>query len=244
MGRNLGFVEGNNVGINIALISHTDYVLLLNNDTLVAPDFLDRLVQTAEADQTIGAVGPTLYYASLPQMIYSAGGEIDWSRGVTHMMCFNEIDHGQLGSSPRDVDFISGCALLVRKSVIDQVGMLDPRFFAYYEEAEWCVRINRAGYRLVHDPTSHVQHKISNEARTASPIVHYYMTRNRLLFMKLTGVGIKPWFYTLFLDYSRTLISWSVKPSFQNKQPVRNAMIKAIYDYGVGHFAEYQTTHS
>jgi GT2 family glycosyltransferase len=239
MGHNLGFVEGNNAGIKSALTTHSDYVLLLNNDTLVSPDFLNDLVDAAEADQTVGAVGPTIYYTSQPQKIWSAGGSIDWQRGLTHMLAFDEIDHGQLGLTAREVDFISGCAILVKKSVIDQVGMLDPRFFSYYEETEWCVRIKRAGYRLLHVPTAHIQHRLSPEAREASPIVHYYMTRNRLLFLKLVRAGIRPWFYTLFLDYALTLMSWSLKPSWQHKQPQRNAMIRAIYDYGRGHFAEY-----
>lgn len=227
---NLGYTGGNNVGLRYALAQGTEYALLLNNDTEVAPDFLRRLVDAAEADPRNGMAGPTIYYHTRPDVIWSAGGGIDWRRGQTQTLGRDERDGGQFGEESREVDFVTGCALLVKRIVLDRVGLLDERFFAYYEEAEWCVRADRAGFKIIHAPTAHVWHKITPEARSDSPLVHYYMTRNRLLFLKLAGAGLGPWLHTLIAEYLRTLISWSVRPRWRCKQAQRRAMLQAIGD--------------
>lgn len=235
-GENLGFTGGNNVGLRYALAQGADYGLLLNNDTEVAPDFLRRLVNAAEADTCIGMAGPTIYYYEQPDVIWSAGGSIDWRRGSTRMVGVNERDEGQMGTEPRTVDFVTGCAMLVRRSVMERVGLFDERFFAYYEETEWCVRAGRAGYKAVHVPLARIWHKISPSTRADSSMVHYYMTRNRLLFLKTTGAGPEAWLYTLLVEYLRTLISWSVRPRWRCKRTQRIAMLRAIQDTWQGHW--------
>ncbi|MEJ2557919.1 MAG: glycosyltransferase family 2 protein [Anaerolineae bacterium] len=212
-GANLGFTGGNNVGIRHALDREADYVLLLNHDTEVASDSLTQLVRAAEA-------------------------AIDPQRGQAQMVGIDEPDSGRYGSTPREVDFVSGCALLVRSSVLEQVGLLDERFFAYYEEVEWCIRARRAGYHILSVPEAKVWHKISPGRRAASPVVHYYMTRNRLLLLKCTQLGIRAWFHTLVLEYLRTMMSWSLKPKWRDKLAQRNMMLRALYDYQRGRFGQ------
>ena len=231
---NLGYAGGNNVGLRCALAQGADYVLLLNNDTEVAPDFLHHLVEATEADPTVGIAGPTIYYHERSDRIWSAGGAIDWQRGKTWMVGLNETEVGQFGVAPHEVDFVTGCALLAKQAVVEEVGLLDERFFAYYEETEWCVRAQRAGFKIVHVPRAKVWHKIPLDARDDSPFAHYYMTRNRLLFLKATGAGWQAWFHTLIAEYLRTLISWSVKSRWQHKRPQRTAMLRAIVDAGFG----------
>lgn len=235
-GENLGFTGGNNVGLRYALAQETDYALLLNNDTEVAPDFLSRLVQAAEADPRIGIAGPTIYYYARPDLIWSAGGMINRSRGQTRMIGLNEQDTGQYSLAPHEVDFVTGCALLVKRAVMEQVGLLDERFFAYYEEAEWCVRARKGGFKIIHVPTAKVWHKIPLDARDHSPLVHYYMTRNRLLFLKVTGAGWRAWLHTLLAEYARTLLSWSVRPRWRHKREQRRMMLRAIGDAWQGHW--------
>ena len=229
-GENLGFTGGNNLGLRRALEQGADYALLLNNDTEVAPDFLRLLVEAAEADPRIGIVGPTIYYHAQPQVIWSAGGHIDWRRGRTWMLGLNEFDVGQFGDEPRDVDFVTGCALLVKRAVMEQVGLLDERFFAYYEETEWCVRARRAGFHIAHVPRATVWHKMPLDGRESSPSVHYYMTRNRLLFLKATGASWWVRGHVLFVEYLRRLIVWSVRSKWRSKKAQRRAMIEAIND--------------
>lgn len=237
-GENLGFTGGNNVGLRHALAGGADYALLLNNDTEVAPDFLHCLVEAMEADPLAGIAGPTIYYHERPDLVWSAGGAIDWRRGKTWMVGLNTPEAGQLGDLPRQVDFVTGCALLVKRAVVEQVGMLDERFFAYYEEAEWCVRARRAGFRITHVPQARVWHKIPLDARDTSPSVHYYMTRNRLLFFKATGAGWRAWLHTLLAEYLRTLVSWTLRPKWRGREAQREAMIRALSDAWRGRWGQ------
>ena len=229
-GENLGFAEGNNVGLRHARERDADYALLLNNDVVAAPDFLTHLLQVIDADPSIGVVGPMIYYHDLPDTIWTAGGRIDRSRGQSFMIGIDECPNDDEYIT-REVDFVSGCALLARISALEKAGDLDARFFMYYEETEWCVRIRRAGYRILHVPQAKIWHKIQpDDGRAKSPLVHYYMTRNRLLFLKATGAGLLPWLHTLLAKYLRTLLSWTFKPRWRGKKTHRRMMIRAIGD--------------
>jgi GT2 family glycosyltransferase len=139
------------------------------------------------------------------------------------------------------VDFVTGCAMLVKRIALEKTGRLDERFFAYYEEAEWCVRARRAGFDIVHVPQAHVWHKIHVAAQADSPLVHYYMTRNRLLFLKASRAGLRAWLHTLFAEYLRTLVSWSLQPKWQDKQRQRRVMLQAIADAWRGHWGKRHT---
>jgi GT2 family glycosyltransferase len=230
-GENLGFVGGNNLGLEYACTQNADYALLLNNDTEVSADFLYRMVELAEADSKIGVVGPTIYYAEQGDRIWSAGGKLDWRSGLTLLDGMDQIDRGQFGETPRQVDFVTGCALLVKIPVVKEVGKLDSRFFAYFEENEWCVRVNHAGYKIYHLPTAKIWHKISPDHREHSPQVYYYMTRNRLLFTWLANLGMSSWM-SIFWEYLTRLISWTLRPRWRYKAPQRNAMLRGIFDFG------------
>jgi len=236
-GKNLGFTGGNNVGIQFALEHGADYIMLLNNDTIVAPDMIDLMIEAMEADPTIGVTGPMIYYYDSPDTIWSAGGSIDWARGMTSMIGLNEEDKGQFGEAPQMVDFVTGCAMLARREVWEQAGLLDDKFFMYYEETEWCVRASRAGYGIAFIPNAMMWHKISIEARAASPRTYYYMTRNRLLFLSNTRPGLRTWFYT-FGEYGRTLASWTLRPKWQDRRHLRVVMLRAIRDFSLGRFGQ------
>jgi GT2 family glycosyltransferase len=242
-GENLGFAAGNNVGLRHALAQGAGYALLLNNDTVVDPDFVGQLAAIIKEDDSIGIVGPTIYYHSHPNTIWSAGGAIDWQRGKTWMVGLDEKDNGQFGTTPRPVDFVTGCALMISRRALESAGLLDERFFMYYEETEWCVRVTRAGFGIRHVPAAHIWHKIAPQAQAVSPFVHYYMTRNRLLFLKVTNAGLMPRLYTL-TEYSRTLLSWSLRPRWRRMRGLRGVIWQAMGDYYRGQFgrAEIRTT--
>jgi GT2 family glycosyltransferase len=231
IGENLGYVGGNNLGLEYACTQNAAYAMLLNNDTEVSADFLSKMVELAEADSKIGVVGPTIYYAEPGDMIWSAGGKLDWRSGLTLMDGMDQIDMGQYGEAPRPVDFVTGCALLVKIPVVKEVGMLDSRFFAYFEENEWCLRVTQAGYKIYHLPTAKIWHKISPDHREHSPQVYYYMTRNRLLFTWLANLGMSSWM-SIFWEYMTRLVSWTIRPRWRYKAPQRNAMVRGILDFG------------
>jgi GT2 family glycosyltransferase len=225
---NLNFTGGNNVGLRYALDHDYEYVLLLNNDTEVAPDLLDAMLAACAEDPTIGVAGPKIYYYNRPEVIWSAGGLIDWARGRTSMRGLGTVDHGQFDTQV-DVDFIPGCALLVRRSALRQAGLLDERFGFYYDEVEWCVRVARARWRIVYVPTGRLWHKIQSEPD--SPRVTYYMTRNRLLFLRLTGAPIRAWLRALLLQDLRTCLSWSLRPKWGGKRGQRDALLRGWWDF-------------
>lgn len=157
---NLRFAGGNNVGIEYALRNSADYILLLNNDTVVAPTFLSELVQAAEQDPRIGIAGPKIYYYGEPKRIWFAGGKVEYWKGWVSHIGIRETDKGQY-DTPRDVDYLTGCCMLVKREVIERIGKLDESFFIYGEDADWSLRAARAGYRLRYVPSSMIWHKVS-----------------------------------------------------------------------------------
>jgi GT2 family glycosyltransferase len=157
---NLRFAGGNNAGIRRALEGGAEYVLLLNNDTVVKADFLGKLVSRVEGDERAGMAGPKIYYFSQKDLLWYAGGKIEWWKGWISHKGVREVDRGQY-DTPGETDYITGCCLLVKRSVIERVGMLDESYFIYGEDADWCVRAARAGFRLLYVPDAVLWHKLS-----------------------------------------------------------------------------------
>jgi GT2 family glycosyltransferase len=188
--KNYGFAEGNNIAIRFAMnIFEPQYILLLNNDVVVDKAFLAELVEVAERERKIGIVGPRIYYYDFfgrSDVIDFAGEDIVlWKgRGVRHKSV--EI-HGGRHDRAEVVDKINGACMLVKKEVIEKVGLLDPAFFMYWEETDFCFRAKRKGYKSVYVSTSKIWHK---GASSKSGIYDfgrdkiYFMTRNRFLFVK------------------------------------------------------------
>lgn len=188
--KNLGFTGGNNLGIDWILLHSFDYVLLLNNDTIVEPDFLSHLVLFLKKNSKYGAAQPKILLEGDRQKIWNAGGgyfkwlEMTWSIGS------NQIDQGQFDEE-NDTFWITGCAMLVKTDVIKKVGKLDDRFFAYYEDVEWSFRIRKKGFKLRYIPKSIIYHVASGSSKKTKtkegvipPIIHYYRTRNHFLLIR------------------------------------------------------------
>ena len=160
-GKNLGFGEGNNVGMRFALEHDAEWLFLLNNDTVVDPDLLTELMDVAVTDEKIGALSPKIYYHSEPNKFWYAGGNINYFTGIVSHRGLREDDRGQY-DSVEQTRYITGCAFLVKREVVERVGMFDPVFYPIYsEDADLSVRIERAGYRLVYVPRAKMWHKVS-----------------------------------------------------------------------------------
>ena len=159
---NLGFGEGNNVGMRYALQQGAEWALLLNNDIAAAPELLTHMMNVAAMDAAIGILGPKIYYHDQPNTIWFAGARINYWAGLTAHRGIREIDRGQY-DRVEDTDYITGCAMLIRREALERVGMFDPIYFpAYSEDADLCVRARSAGYRLVYVPQARVWHKVSS----------------------------------------------------------------------------------
>ena len=185
--KNRGFTGGNNIGIEYILKGReTDYILLLSNDTVVDKYLLKELVKVAESNPEIGVVGPKIYYYDYngrKDIINFAGGKINFWKGLGYHIGANEIDKGQ-HDEIREVDYVDGSCFLIKKEVIEKVGMLDHEYFAYWEEADWCIRAHNAGYKVLYVPKAKIWHKIGSTTRKTSGFYEYHMARNMFWFMK------------------------------------------------------------
>lgn len=180
LAENLGYAGGNNVALRHAQQQGAHAMLLLNNDTRLAPDCLERLWDAMLAHPQAAAVGPMIYTWDGWETISSAGGWIDWAHADAVNLGAGECEHGQYPA--RAVDVLNGCALLVRAAAVAKVGLLDERYFMYWEETDWCTRALRAGWTLWFEPSARIQHKAPLRPEQMSHAALYYMARNRLLF--------------------------------------------------------------
>ncbi len=161
--RNEMFARANNQGIRIARDNRSDYVLLLNNDTEVAPDFLSRMVDAARGDTRVGMVGPKIYFSEPANSLWYAGGVVDLWKGLIAHRGIRQEDRGQFDRAG-DTGYITACAVLVTSACLDAVGGLDDGYYIYGEDVDWCERVRRAGFRLVYEPAAHVWHKVSSSS--------------------------------------------------------------------------------
>lgn len=240
-GANLGYAEGCNVGIRHALARGAEFVLLLNNDTLVAPAMLSRLVAAATSDPRVGMAGPTVYYSDPPPRLFAAGSLVRWTRGVVEHRGMGEPP-GQYpeNGAPQAVDFVAGCGLLASRAMIEACGLFEGKYYLNLEDVEWGVRARRHGFRVVHVPSAVMWHKVSATLGEASPANTYYMTRNTLLFFwENAPVGVR-WLATarVLLRTLRTVAAWSVRPRYRSDAFGRRraANLLALRDFFAGRF--------
>lgn len=182
--KNLGFAEGNNVGIRRAIEKGTDFILMLNNDTVVDPLFLDELVNVLISDERIGIVGPTIYYYDKKSKVQFAGAMVQWNKGKSDVLRFGELDDGETLYDITEVDYVSGCALLARSELFNNIGYLNKDYFAYWEETDWCTRVKKASYRILYVPSSKIWHKGGKTSNKTTGLYEYLMARNMFWFLR------------------------------------------------------------
>lgn len=241
---NLGYAEGNNVGIRHALAAGADYVLILNNDTLVHPSMLAELVAVAEESPQMGMAGPTMYCVAPSDVLFAAGSFICWARGsLRHRGMFEPATRYAQLQQPEPVDFIVGCGLLVRRKVIEAVGGYNPAYYLNFEDVEWGVKAWRAGFEVWHVPKAVMWHKVSATLGRASPANTYYMTRNALLFFWRNAPAHLRWLAVsrILLRTLRTISAWTLKPQYRCQEAFlrkRDANLLALRDFFQGRFGK------
>lgn len=182
-GANLGWAGGTNVGVRLGLKMGVQLFWLLNNDTIVDTHSLERLVEALQNDPTVGIVGSKIVYYDHPRILWSAGGGIRWWRGGATYHIGLDCPDGEEFNQRRQVEYVTGCSLLVPAALIQSVGLLPELYHLYFEEPEWCVRARRAGWKVVYEPGSVVYHKVSRSISRRPALIDYYVTRNRLRFV-------------------------------------------------------------
>jgi GT2 family glycosyltransferase len=191
---NTGFSGGNNAGIRFALKQKTpEMIVLLNDDTTVAPDFLRALWQSLVDRQRAAAVTPKIYFSAgrefhaqsyerkeLGNVLWYAGGWLDWREVVAWHRGVDEVDNGQHDIATR-IPFASGCCLALRPQALQEVGFLDDNLFLYWEDVELSLRLKKAGWELWYEPASTIWHDNAGSSGSGSKLHEYYQTRNRLI---------------------------------------------------------------
>jgi GT2 family glycosyltransferase len=179
---NLGFAEGNNVGIRHALRAGADYVMLLNNDAVIHPDCVAALVAAAQAHPQAGFLGAKIFYHADPARIWM--GKPVWDARTCRFehvgLNLNDAEAGLTQTG--EASYACGCALMATRHALETAGLMDPRFFCYFEEIDWCFRAAAQGFRSLYVPDAKVWHKVSQSTGGGqTPLVCYFRARNRLL---------------------------------------------------------------
>ncbi len=238
-GKNLGFAEGNNIGIQEALKRQAEYLLLLNNDTIVDKHILTAFVSAAENNRDAGVLGAKIYYFDEPTTLWYAGGNVNLQSFRCYHEGCTESDLNKRHETVRETNYACGCALFITREAVEKVGMMDPRFFLIWEEIDWCWRIRKAGYRCLFVPQARVWHKISQsfEGGNRGPSWQYYYFRNRLLFIQ-KHIPIKKrlaFYATTFLKEIGQMLWLSIHPQTPAAtRRLNRSALKGVRDYLLG----------
>ncbi|GBD25138.1 N-acetylglucosaminyl-diphospho-decaprenol L-rhamnosyltransferase [bacterium HR30] len=182
---NRGFAGGANAGMEFALRHGAEAIFLVNNDAVVDPTCLSELVKALERDGSLAAVGAKTLTQEKPPRIHTAYGVLTYHGPLVQQRGWMEPDVTKFNEFAF-VDYVSGCAMLLRREALEEVGLFDPEFFAYHEDLEWCVRARAKGYQVAYVPTAVVRHRMhasTNGGGYLSPIT-YLSARNAILFVR------------------------------------------------------------
>ena len=213
--KNLGFAGGNNWGMRQA---KGDFIFIVNNDTEITPGLLQTLLDPFYNDNTIGVTSPKIKFFFQPEIIQYAGfNEMNHFTGRTSTVGEMQEDKGQY-DTPGETFGAHGCAMMVKKEVIEKVGMFPERFFLYYEEWDWSARIRKAGYKIWYTSNATIFHKESMSVGKKNPMKVYYHTRNRILYMRRNTKWYQQivfFFFFIFFVIPRYVIDFFRKGEFE-----------------------------
>ncbi|ABO35608.1 glycosyl transferase, family 2 [Methanococcus maripaludis C5] len=227
---NYGFAGGNNVGIDFVINNlNSEYVLFLNNDTVVDKDFLTEMVKTAKSTN-VGMVGSKIYYYDYEgkdNVIWAlGGGGMNLKTGFVWHNKFRKEDIGGLGDN-LECGFITGCSLLIKKDILHKLKGFDKDYFCYFEDADLSARCKKLGYKLLCACKSKVRHKVSASSGEYSPFLIYMITRNNLYFVKKNH-GSK--IYCLIYLLTFRLFGRLFRLGMRNELGLIKYYFKGIYD--------------
>lgn len=222
------FALGSNRGMRHALERGAEYVFLLNNDAIVEKTTIGRLLRALEGSPRTGLVGPKILYFSKKDVIWSAGGDVNFWTGITRHRGIREKDVGQFDYAA-EVGYLTGCALMARREFVEKVGFLDPSYHIYGEDADWCLRARKAGFGVVYVPGARAWHKVSiSTGGEFSAAKLYEKTRsNFLLFSK----HARPYHWITIPVFSLFYLLWIfVRGLSRGNLDVPRAIVRALVD--------------
>lgn len=229
---NTGFTGGNNFGISKA---KGDYIFIINNDTEVTPNLIEEVLRPFSENESIGVVSPKIKFYDQPNLIQYAGFKpINRFTGRTGAIGSREEDRGQYDQG-RVTHGAHGAAMVIKKEVIEKVGVFHDDFFLYYEEWDWSTRIIKAGYKIYYQPTAVVYHKESISVGKHNPMKTYYHIRNRILYMKRNTKKIELSIFYLFLVLfviPKSVLKYATSKQFEHLSSFMRGLIWHIKPNG------------
>ncbi len=187
---NLGFARGNNLGLGYALNHGAHWILLVNNDTHVAPTFLSELTRAVESDQQFAIYSPLILYHDSPRRIWYLGDRLVPGLLFTHSLYRNQNDRAEWPAL-LPVDFVTGCGMLIKRQVFEKVGLFDPTLFMYAEDVDFCWRARQVGFRLAAVPRAKMWHKVASSSNRDRPMSRYRRMRNQNRFYRVYARGFQ-----------------------------------------------------
>ncbi len=194
---NVGFCRGNNLGMELGYKNGAAYALIINNDTLVSPTFLKEMVNVSQNQPKAGLVGGIITYCSEPEKIWWGGGIFTPFLGTKRLYDHTNI-HSFDHTEPYETEWVSGCMMLIKKEVYEQIGGFYEPFFIWSEEWDYSLRARREGFRCIVVPSARICHKVGKSLGVLKPLSYYYGTRNGLLLRKMY---LPRWKWCLFLPF-------------------------------------------
>ena len=232
--RNLGFAGGNNLGIQVAL---GKYLFFINNDTVFRDKRLevrgeiDSLIQRLESSEEIGMVCPKIRFTWDHHPIQFAGyTPLSLITMRNHAIGCGEPDKGQYDTA-HPTPYAHGAAMMVKREAIEKAGMMPECYFLYYEELDWSLMIRRAGYTIWYEPACTIYHKESQATGQDSPLRTYYLTRNRLLFVRRNSPDITSRFLSYLYLICIVAVKDSIKYLIHPRPDLAKAVVKGIYHF-------------
>lgn len=225
---NMGFAEGCNIGIKYAVMKNADYILLVNNDTVIHNTMVSQMISVAKIDNTIGIVGPLIFYTNPPHKIWFSGNHF---LGKLYIVRLGQQLYN-IRNVTEDVDFISGCGMLISRTVIEKVGHLASGYFMYYEDLDYCLRVKKNNFRIICATRAYMWHHVSvSTGGPNSPKKQYYQIKSSLQFYKKNTQGVWYLINVIFRIYN--VIKTIIKNLFSGKLTLNAGIyyFRGIYDY-------------
>ncbi len=186
-GGNCGYAGGNNIGLRIALAADADFAVIVNPDAILDPQCIMELMEVIRSSATVGLVSPAICYAST-NTIWYAGADVDNMTGSSPHL-YEGTSYRNLPVDPFETGRANGCVLALRLKHVTEIGLLDERYFLYFEEVEWSLRMREHGLQNMVAPKARAWHDVGHGLGDKNPIYQYYMTRNRMLIVSQYGAG-------------------------------------------------------
>lgn len=231
---NVGVAKGNNIGIRYAIdVLGAEYILLLNNDIELAEDTIQLLWENA-SPETITV--PKIYYYEPHDMLWFAGGAMVWNKGESEHWGNFETDCGKYDEQ-KEITYSPTCCMLIHKSVFERVGLIDETVFMYFDDTDFCARVNSAGIKILYVPKSIMWHKVSSAGGGSdSKIQVYYMTRNKLYYMHKHKDELV--FPARLFTYTKFIIKFLISPIYKKND---RYIMRAWRDYKKGNMGRCDT---